>query len=91
MARVVVICGFVSGPAIIFSGYAIYSLHNWLVVTYGMKIPDPIYLIILFLVMWSAMWLTAGKLIHEIREQTMKDQAEALKNDRSDNNSEDGN
>lgn len=56
-----------------------------------MKIPDPIYLIILFLVMWSAMWLTAGKLIHEIREQTMKDQAEALKNDRSDNNSEDGN
>lgn len=60
-------------------------------IKFDTRIPDPIYLIVLFLVMWSAMWLTAGKLIYEIREQTIKDQAEALKNNCSDNNSEDGN
>jgi hypothetical protein len=65
--RVVAVCGLISGPAMFISGYAIFSLRNWLVNAFNILIPERLYLLLVFLAMWAAMWLTAGKLITELR------------------------
>lgn len=85
MLRVIVVCGFISVPAILIAGYAVYSLRNWLAISHGIEISDPVYLIILFLAMMSAMWITSGKLISEIRKQIIDEEIESkeLDNDGS--------
>ncbi|RME57348.1 hypothetical protein D6779_08865 [Candidatus Parcubacteria bacterium] len=72
MARMVSIMGFISAPAMALSGYAVYTLRNWLEVSLNFYIPDPIYLLILFFAVWVAMWATAGKLIAEIRNEGLR-------------------
>lgn len=68
MAKVIVVVGFVSVPAILLAAYAIYSLRQWLHTEMKIDIPDLLYLAILFAVMWAAMWLTAGNTIRRVRD-----------------------
>lgn len=68
MAKVVAVVGFVSVPAILLAAYATYSLRQWLHSSMKIDVPDLLYLVILFLVMWAAMWLTAGNVIRQVRD-----------------------
>ncbi len=61
---------FVSAPAILLSGYAVYYVRNWLASSNIYFISEPVYLGILMLVMWGAMWLSTGKLLKGLIEES---------------------
>ena len=64
--RVIGISCFISAPAIIISGYGVYMLREWLSSAHGLELPEIVYLLCLLACMWASMWLTAGRLIHDI-------------------------
>lgn len=72
IAEIVLFCSFVSAPIIFMSGYAVYWFRSWLADAYQIEIPEPVYLMLLFFVMWGAMWLSTGKLIAKIRGEQGK-------------------
>jgi len=70
MARVIFRIIFISGPAIIVSGYCVYLLRNWLAASKNIEMSDLVYGLLLILVMWAAMWLSSGKLISELQSMS---------------------
>jgi K+-sensing histidine kinase KdpD len=76
MRKVILVCLFISVPAILVSGYAVYSFRIFVEAKFDIKIPEFAYLTTLLVVMWAAMWLTAGKLINEIRRPQKSDKDE---------------
>lgn len=65
---------FISCPSIILAGYLIYKIKEMLV-NNGIMIDNTIYSLILFLVMWAAMWLTSGKILKAIFSKRPEDHA----------------
>ena len=71
---------FISAPAILLSGYLVYLLRGWLSSSNIYNISESVYLAILMLVMWGAMWLSTGKLIKDlINESKIKNGANTRK------------
>ena len=72
--RAIVWVAFISCPSIILAGYLVYKFKE-LLVNNGIMIDNTIYCLILFLVMWAAMWLTAGKILKAIFSKPPEDDA----------------
>jgi hypothetical protein len=72
MLKVTVRIIFVSGPAILLSGYLVYLLRNWLVSSNIYSVSEPVYLGVLMLVMWGTMWLTTGGLIKDLLKESQE-------------------
>ena len=65
----------VSVPAILISGYIVYRGRIWIEEKLLVEIPDLAYMAVLFLAMWSAMWVTSRKVIGELSESEDPDKA----------------
>lgn len=65
----------VSVPAILISGYIVYRGRIWIEEKLLVEIPDLAYMAVLFLAMWSAMWVTSRKVIRELSESEDPDKA----------------
>lgn len=70
MLKVAVRVLFVSAPMILLSGYLVYLLRNWLASSNVYNISEPVYLGVLMLVMWGAMWLTTGQLLKDLKKES---------------------
>ena len=72
MLKVFVWILFVSAPVILLSGYSVYLLRNWLVSSNVYSIPEPVYLGVLMLVMWGALWITTGRLLEDLMKESQE-------------------
>lgn len=62
----------VSSPSIILAGYAVYKAKEILLAKYGISINENIYWLILFSIMWAAMWLSSKRILKEIFSKDSK-------------------
>ena len=74
MGRVIFIMGFITVPAVAFSGYVVYILRDWITESYGYEVSDSVYLIVLFVAVMGTLRLTSGRLITELHRENEPEQ-----------------